>query len=385
MRTTVLSLLTAAALVAVVGAQQGPRRQVISPDDVERPYSPGVRVGKTLYISGQLGDATPDLRAGTRQAMERVGAVLKAAGLGYEHLVTCHVYLADMDDYVAMNETYRSFFGDRVPSRTTVQATALPANAGVEITCIAYTDLDGISVVQPPAGALPRPLGPYSPAVWAGDTLYLSGMGGELPADRSLPPTLEAQIAQTLTNIGTTLEAAGLGPKDVVSTSAYATTEAARAQTGPALVRHFGAGTVPPYTLVPLPRLPGQIQVELTFVAAKPSQGRSILAGGAGGASLGIKAGQTAYLSPLSASSAGPTIEAQAKAAFGQFVSAMRGLNITPQDIASVQVHLADIGDLPVVNAIFRERFPKDPPARTTIQASLPAGERIRVGGIGAQ
>ena len=148
-------------------------------------------VGGTLYISGHLGTpgdgpAPRDMKAQTRQAMEGVGAVAQAAGLGYEHLVKCHVYLANMDDYAAMNEVYGSYFRDRVPARTTVQAAGLPAGAGVEIACIAYADLAGISVVRPPAGALPAPLGPYSPAVWAGDTLYVSGMGGQDPATRAV-------------------------------------------------------------------------------------------------------------------------------------------------------------------------------------------------------
>ena len=96
--------------------------------------------------------------------MDGIGAVLKAASLGYEHLVKCQVYLADMDDYAAMNEAYGSYFTGRVPARTTVQAAGLPSGAGVEIGCIGYADLAGISVVRPPAGALPAPLGPYSPA-----------------------------------------------------------------------------------------------------------------------------------------------------------------------------------------------------------------------------
>ena len=106
--------------------------------------------------------------AQARQAMDGVGAVLKAAGLGYQHLVKCHVYLANMDDYAAMNAVYGSYFTDRVPARTTVQAAALPAGAGIQIACIGYADLAGISVVRPPPGSLPAPLGPYSPAVWAG-------------------------------------------------------------------------------------------------------------------------------------------------------------------------------------------------------------------------
>ena len=71
------------------------------------------------------------------------GAVLKAAGMDHRHLVKCHVYLASMDDYAAMNEAYTRFFSGRVPARTTIEAAGLPREAAVEIACIAYGDLAG--------------------------------------------------------------------------------------------------------------------------------------------------------------------------------------------------------------------------------------------------
>ncbi len=219
-----MSVRSAAWTTAAIGAllvctvPVSAQRRVIRPEGAptDRPYSPGVQVGQTLYISGQLGlpgtGATPAaMDAQARQAMDGVGAVLKAAGLGYQHLVKCHVYLASMDDYAAMNTAYGSYFTDRVPARTTVQAAGLPAGAGVQIACIAFADVARISVVRPPAGSLPAPLGPYSPAVWAGDTLYVSGMGGQDPATKTVGESVEAQTTQTIANITTTLKAAGLG------------------------------------------------------------------------------------------------------------------------------------------------------------------------------
>ena len=186
-----------------VTAEQAPStapavRRTITPAGAPtgRPYSPGVMVGQTLYVSGTglpgTGATPASMDVQARQAIDGVGAVLKAAGLGFEHLVKCNVYLANMDDYAAMNAAYASYFTDRVPARTTVQAAALPSNAGIEVSCIAYADLAGISVVHPPAGSLPTPLGPYSPAVWAGDTLYLSGMGGQDPATKTVSDGVRA-------------------------------------------------------------------------------------------------------------------------------------------------------------------------------------------------
>ncbi|MEO5822767.1 MAG: RidA family protein, partial [Vicinamibacteraceae bacterium] len=164
---TTASLAAGLSVMLACATPVSAQRRVIRPEGApaDRPYSPGVLVGQTLYISGQLGlpgtGATPaTMDAQARQALDGVGAVLKAAGLGYEHLVKCHVYLANMDDYAAMNAVYGSYFTDRVPARTTVQAVALPAGAGIQVTCVAYADLTRISVVRPPAGSLPAPLGP---------------------------------------------------------------------------------------------------------------------------------------------------------------------------------------------------------------------------------
>lgn len=388
----VLTLVLAVVCASLAGAQPAPStRRVIRPAGAptDRPYSPGVVVGKTLYISGQLGlpgrGATPaDAKAQTRQAMEGIGAVLKAADLGYEHLVKCQVYLADMDDYAAMNEVYGSYFTDRVPARTTVQAAALPSGAGVEIGCIGYADLAGISVVRPPAGALPAPLGPYSPAVWAGDTLYLSGMGGQDPATKAVAEPMDAQVTQTLANIRTTLTAAGLGFGDVVSAQAYLTRLDQADQVAPAFGAAFEpVGTLPPRGVVGLPRLPGPIKAELTFVAARPSVSRVPL--GSSGQLFGLVVGSTLYVSPEAAPDEGPGIEAQALATFAALRGTLQDAGLGWSDVVSVTVYLTDIADLPHVNTLFKKLFPSDPPARVTIQVQAQGKERIRVGLIAAR
>ncbi len=316
--------------------------------------------------------------------MDGIGAVLKAAGLGYEHLVKCQVYLADMDDYAAMNEAYGSYFKERVPARTTVQAAALPSGAGVEIGCIGYADLAGISVVRPPAGALPAPLGPYSPAVWAGDTLYVSGMGGQDPATRAVAEPMGAQVTQTLANIRTTLTAAGLGFGDVVSAQAYLTRLDEADQVAPAFGAAFEpVGTLPPRGVVGLPRLPGPIKAELTFVAARPSVTRVPL--GSSGRLYGLVVGSTLYVSPEEAPGEGPGIEAQARATFAALRGTLQDAGLGWPDVVSVTVYLTDIGELPRVNALFTEYFPSDPPARVTIQVQAQGKERIRVGLIAAR
>ena len=104
------------------------------------PYSQAIRAGHTVYIAGQLGidPGSGDLVVGgireeTRQAMENLGAVLRAAGLGFEHVVLSQVYLQDVEEFGAMNEVYGEYFRDAPPARATVEVARLPRDGRVEI------------------------------------------------------------------------------------------------------------------------------------------------------------------------------------------------------------------------------------------------------------
>ena len=111
------------------------------------PYSQAVRSGNFLFASGQIpiDPATGEFVAGgiteqTEQVMRNVSAILEAAGAGLQQVVKTTVFLADMDDFTAMNEVYGRFFGEDPPARATVQAARLPRDARVEIEVIAILD-----------------------------------------------------------------------------------------------------------------------------------------------------------------------------------------------------------------------------------------------------
>jgi 2-iminobutanoate/2-iminopropanoate deaminase len=104
------------------------------------PYSQGVQVGNTLYLAGQiaLDPASGEMVEGgieaeTRQVMENLGAVLEAAGFGFDQVVQSQVFLVDLADFAAMNEVYAGYFGDVPPARATVEVAGLPRGARVEI------------------------------------------------------------------------------------------------------------------------------------------------------------------------------------------------------------------------------------------------------------
>ena len=108
------------------------------------PFSPAVRAGDWLYLSGQGGfDASGALADGvaaqTEQALRNVGALLDAGGATFDDVVSCLVHLADLDDFPAFNDAYARHFGDAVkPTRTTVRAD-LVFGMRVELTVVAYT------------------------------------------------------------------------------------------------------------------------------------------------------------------------------------------------------------------------------------------------------
>jgi len=110
------------------------------------PYSQAVRAGNQIYCSGQIpiDPATGaiidgDIAVQTRQVLTNLSKVLEAAGASLDHVVKTTVYLADMNDFAAMNAVYGTFFSSPAPARSTVQAARLPRDARVEIDVIAVT------------------------------------------------------------------------------------------------------------------------------------------------------------------------------------------------------------------------------------------------------
>ena len=108
------------------------------------PFSNAVRVGDTLYLSGQIGlkpdGKLPDgIDAQAKQAMENIGDVLKAQGLGWGDVVKCTVMLDNMADWPAFNNVYVTYFTDgKLPARSAFGADGLALGALVELECIAF-------------------------------------------------------------------------------------------------------------------------------------------------------------------------------------------------------------------------------------------------------
>lgn len=116
------------------------------------PYSQAIRVGQLVFTAGQIpldpksGQiVSEDIAEQTRRVLDNLTAVLKAENLTFSHIVKTTIFLTDLGDFQTVNEIYGSYFSEQPPARSTVQVSALPKGARVEIECIAVSD-------QTPAG-----------------------------------------------------------------------------------------------------------------------------------------------------------------------------------------------------------------------------------------
>jgi 2-iminobutanoate/2-iminopropanoate deaminase len=129
-------------------------RRVVSTESAPQaigPYSQAIAAAGLVHCSGQIAldpksgqlvGATAAAQA--ERVLENLGAVLGAAGSGFESVLKCTVYLVDMGDFAAVNEVYARYFqGPRPPARATVAVRALPKNALVEIDCVALQEVPG--------------------------------------------------------------------------------------------------------------------------------------------------------------------------------------------------------------------------------------------------
>lgn len=340
----------------------------------------GLQVGKTLYLSA-AGPEDPQgpIDAQTRSAMERMGDTLGMAGLDYSNVVSCHVHLSDMDNYADMNSVYGSFYEEgRYPARTTLELPGLPREAGVLLMCVAYADSTEISVITPPAEEIPRAMGPYSPAVRAGSTVYLSGQGGRDPKTGELPPSATDQAEQTIETIGTILAAAGLTFDNVLLASTYAPPSTDQADIDSALADSFSPGGAPSGARVGLSRLPGDIAVEITFIAADDSYITRLFTHNEPPTPVSSPAslsGSVVYTSAMTGDGATP--QEQFEAALAKHATALDHALMDLTHVVRVIAYLADLDDLQEVRSLVSSTFSTSEPALVALQVRHPEGTAV--------
>lgn len=204
-------------------------RRAVSPPDSKSSdsASPGVLTHDRLFVSGMTGiDAATgkvpdDPATQVDLALDRVQAVLKAAGLDMANMVFVNPYLTSEIPGHVMNLRYaRRFEFGNTPARATIDVTSLPGGAHIEYTGVAVRDLAQRKAVRP-KNMPPSPTA--SPCVFAGDTLYCSAKDGFIPGPHGglFATTTQHQLRQTMRNQLDNLEEADMKFEDVVSTVIY--------------------------------------------------------------------------------------------------------------------------------------------------------------------
>jgi 2-iminobutanoate/2-iminopropanoate deaminase len=135
----------AIALLVLASASASAERRVIQPEGYNRglPFTPGILVDGTLYVAGfsgedpQTGAVPRDFEIEVKQAIEKIGVILKAADMQYSDVVSVQVYLTDMKLFERMNAVYRSYFPEPRPTRTIVGIAKLIGKSKIEITATA--------------------------------------------------------------------------------------------------------------------------------------------------------------------------------------------------------------------------------------------------------
>jgi 2-iminobutanoate/2-iminopropanoate deaminase len=377
-RLIVLAPIILALGLAQPARAQAPAKKFITPNG-QRPsglFAPGVMVGKTLYVAGK-GDYRPKapFPEKVENCLNEIRKTLQMAGLDMKHVVKSFVYLEDPDQFPEFNKHYAKFFPDNPPARTTLGVPQVPGDSRVEITCIAYGDLDETKRIGEP-----RPGLPFSPGVMAGDTLYISGKGDQLP-DGTHPATFDEQVRQSMRNVETTLKQAGLDWKNVVMSHVFLDKYDNLEVTDKVYNEFFENGNEPAAATVFVDWIPGGSHVEVTCIATKDLASRKVVrpAGIKPGpshaavtASPAVWAGNTLYLSglcgtepPGGADTA--DLEPQVNGMGKNHFAVLEAAGLKPEDIIAGWVYLRDMADYQGMNAIYKNYYSRGPGVRTCL------------------
>lgn len=350
------------------------------------PFSPFRWSGDLLYLSGQ---GSRDPKTGlmpekfsdqVRQALENCHTLLKEAKLDLSNVVKSNVFLTDIKNFGEMNGVYKTYFPKDPPARTTVALPALPGGSQIEITLIAARIPDRNAIF--PEGQKASPTDLFTPAIQAGDLVFLSGQGSGHYLTKEFPSgDFESHVKQCLENLGQVLKTAGLGFEDVIKTDVYLTD----IQTIGAMnkvYRTFFQNNPPVRTTVAVTALPGDPPIEITLTASKSKAQKVVTPPNATSGmpfSAGYQMGDQLYLSGKAGFSK-DGFEAQVREVFDGCLETLKADGMDYSNVLEGKIYLADIQDYEKLNKVYRSYFSGTLPARTCVAVSgLVAGSRIEV------
>jgi enamine deaminase RidA (YjgF/YER057c/UK114 family) len=186
---------------------------------------PAILAGEILYLSAQGGEdpvtgkLPSDFSAETKQALENVSTVLKAAQMSMKNVLWVNPYMSVSGQYDVMGKVYKTYFEfGNTPGRGTIQVVGLPKGEHMVFSCIAGADLSKRKAVRP-RNMSPSPTA--SPGILYGDTLYLSAKDGFIPGQGMVTPLFDLQLRQSMRNLLDGLEEVDMDFSNVVFSTVY--------------------------------------------------------------------------------------------------------------------------------------------------------------------
>ena len=372
-----VALALAIATVSTTLAQSS--KQFIANPNASMPFSAAVKADGLIYVSGVLaaGDGG-DVKAQTRQVLDRINETLKSAGSSLANAASLTVYLRNQSDFAAMNEVYRTYWTRDPPARTTV-AVPLLNDGLIEISAVAVPD-GGERVVVNPSGWLVS-ANPYSYGIKSGTTVFLAGLISRNGTDNSpIKGDIVAQTRTVMDNAATVLKAAGVGFADVVSSRIYLTDAAAFQDMNPVYRKYF-PGDPPARATVKALLTTADYNVEVTMIATKSADRTAVTTpaedGKAGvknpNLSSAIRVGNRLYVSGILGNTSANTgdVKAQTAEALARIGRTLQAGGFDWSDVVDGTVFLPDLPKFADMNASYREPFTSHFPARATVGAGL--------------
>jgi enamine deaminase RidA (YjgF/YER057c/UK114 family) len=321
--------------------------------------------------------AKGDIKQQTMGVLDTLGATLKAAGSSLPNVVAATVYLKDPADAAAMTEVWRTVWPKDAPTRTTISAGLVSADALIEIAVIAVPNGAERTIITPAGWSTANP---YSYAIKTGDTLFMSGLVSRGAKDNQpIDGDVTTQMNTIFANAEELLKAAGFSMADVVANRVYLTDNAAFQEMNKAYVPHFPAN--PPARATVIVGLPGptyKAEVTMTAVKGAKTAFATPAADGTPGKpsptlSSAIKVGKRLYVSGILGNNDNNkgNAEAQTKEALTRIERTLKAAGFELTDIVDGVVFITDINNFAGMNNAYRPTLVKDFPARATVRTGL--------------
>jgi reactive intermediate/imine deaminase len=375
----------AIALVEMAAMQSGGKQIVrMGPEPDGRPFSPAVKAGGFIYLSGVLavdekGQIEGDVKAQTRRVLDRLRDVLEASGSSLARVASVTVYLKRAEDFAALNEVYRTYWTADPPARTTVVVDLVRPEALVEIAMVAIPNGGERRVIHP--GSWVKSPNPYSYGIKSGDTLFLAGVVPRNGRDNSLVTgDIKVQTHAVMDNAAEILQAAEMSLQDVVSSRVYIT-DVEHFQLMNAAYRSSFTAAPPARATVRAGLMNPGFLVEITMLAVRGWKREAFTTPNPDGSmgrqnpnlSSAIRVGARLYVSGMLGNTGANRTDARAqtKETLVRIGRTLAAAGFGVEDVVDSTVYLKSLDDYAAMNEAYTEVFRRERPARATVRADL--------------